>query len=68
MHLLCCDWLLSTRSEVWEREVPDGGHHVSISGKLDGFDKDLKSLQKVCFYLPEALPKVSQICAMIKVI
>ena len=61
MHLLCCDWLLSTRSDIWEKEALDEGNHAPDAS----FDKDLKSLQKICLHVPEALPKVYQIYSIV---
>lgn len=58
MHLLCCDWLLSTRADVWEKEKLESEHHSSEGGRLDGFNKDLRSLQKVASYIPDAMSKV----------
>ena len=65
MHLLCCDWLLSSRSYIWEKEALDEGNHAPDATKLDSFDKDLKSLQKICLHVPEALPKVYQIYSIV---
>jgi hypothetical protein len=58
MHLLCCDWLLSTRADVWEKEKLDGEQHSPEASRLDGFDKDLRSLQNVASYIPDAMSKV----------
>ena len=58
MHLLCCDWLLSTRADVWEKERLENEHQSSEGSRLDGFNKDLRSLQKVASYIPDAMSKV----------
>jgi hypothetical protein len=60
MHLLCCDWLLSTRADVWEKEMVDDKKHSPETSRLDGFDKDLRSLQNVAFHIPDAMPKVCE--------
>lgn len=61
MHMLCCDWLLSTRADVWEKERLESEQHSSEgSSRLDGFNKDLRSLQKVASYIPDAMPKVCE--------
>lgn len=54
MHLLCCDWLLSTRADLWERTKLND-HKVD---RVEGFYKDLKSLQKIASYLPDVMNKV----------
>jgi hypothetical protein len=58
MHLLCCDWLLSTRADLWEKEKLDGEQHSPEASRLDSFNKDLRSLQNVASYIPDAMPKV----------
>ena len=57
MHLLCCDWLLSTRADLWHNEKLDGEHSLD-TGRLNGFNKDLRSLQEVASYISDAMPKV----------
>lgn len=58
MQLLCCDWLLSTRTDVWERQKLDGELNLNKASRLDGFSKDLRSLQNVAAYIPDIMPKV----------
>ena len=61
MHMLCCDWLLSTRADIWEKERLKSEQQSSEgSSRLDGFNKDLRSLQKVASYIPDAMRKVCE--------
>ena len=61
VQLLVCDWLLTTRTEVWEQEKNDSGdfYSTTVSNKeLAAFHQDLGSLRKVCQHLKAALPRV----------
>ncbi|GLG96286.1 uncharacterized protein GBIM_03088 [Gryllus bimaculatus] len=64
-QLLTCDWLLETRTAMWEEEtlgtegVNSGAPQVSVpSGVLIGFQKDLSSLRRLTEFVPSALPRV----------
>ena len=49
-QLLVCDWLLTTRSELWEHEMESGV--VSSYQNLPGFRQDLNILQKLAGHMP----------------
>ena len=59
-QLLCCDWLLSTRKDMWEQcqrsdcDMPNPADPLELSA----FQHDLESLQKLAHNLPAALPRV----------
>lgn len=53
--LLSCDWQLSARTTLWQREM--GGDTVT-SGYLAAFQRDLNSLRKVSEGLSWARPRV----------
>ena len=60
-QLLCCDWLLGTRKDIWEFSQKS---HLSAvvptdQVELRSFQNDLESLQKLTHNLPAALPRVS---------
>lgn len=59
-QLLCCDWLLGTRKDIWEFSQKS---HLSAvvptdQVELRSFQNDLESLQKLTHNLPAALPRV----------
>ncbi len=65
VQLLLCDWLLTTRTEIWEQEI--GRQHSDTSqianttaSKTDqlAFQQDLCCLRKVSQHLKAALPRV----------
>ena len=58
--LLCCDWQLSARRAVWQREVaPQTVTHQFLSN----YQKDLNSLRKVADGVQVSLPTSRpQIC------
>jgi hypothetical protein len=65
MHLLCCDWLLSTRADLWHNEKLDGEKHSLEASRLNGFNKDLRSLQDIAFYISDAMPKVRNVIELL---
>jgi len=48
--LLACDWLLTTRTELWEYEMSNGISSSNTS--VSGFKHDLNALQKLTSYVP----------------
>ncbi|EDO44513.1 predicted protein, partial [Nematostella vectensis] len=58
-QLLCCDWLLATRTDIWEsNNKPDVQHKVIDSVGLAAFQHDLESLRKITHDLQAALPRM----------
>ena len=45
--MLACDWLLTTRTELWEQEVDSAPGSVSAKDTATGFKNDLNNLQKL---------------------
>lgn len=59
VQLLVCDWLLETRTTVWEEEELDSEVPVPVpSAVLTGFQRDLGSLRRLTQFIPSALPRV----------
>lgn len=59
VQLLVCDWLLTTRTEVWQQEQADQDDASSVSQQeLLAFQQDLTSLRKLSQLLKAALPRV----------
>ena len=60
-QLLCCDWLLGTRKDIWELSQKShlGATVPTDPVELRSFQNDLESLQKLTHNLPAALPRVS---------
>lgn len=59
-QLLVCDWLLETRSAVWELTLdsdPNNNKPVTNS-VLTAFQRDISSLRNVTQHIPSALPRV----------
>lgn len=59
-QLLCCDWLLETRTEIWEKVTGAGcsqGGYPADPAELEAFQHDLGSLQKLTHNMPAVLPK-----------
>jgi sterol regulatory element-binding transcription factor 1 len=66
-QLLCCDWLLATRTDIWERScVPEESPSPVDPDLLFSFQYDLESLQKLTHDVPPALPRVRQTAIIIK--
>ncbi|XP_066999695.2 sterol regulatory element-binding protein 1 [Anabrus simplex] len=64
-QLLVCDWLLETRTTVWEEEGLDMETSMNSispvpvpSSVLTGFQRDLGSLRRLTQFVPSALPRV----------
>ena len=60
-QLLCCDWLLGTRKDIWElsQKSQFGATVPTDTVELRSFQNDLESLQKLTHNLPAALPRVN---------
>lgn len=63
-QLLCCDWLLGTRKDIWELSQKShfGAAVPTDPVELRSFQNDLESLQKLTHNLPAALPRVNFHC------
>lgn len=59
IQLLLCDWLLTTRTNIWEINQEDSGVRVASQTELIAFQQDLASLRKLSQVMKAALPKVS---------
>ncbi|GLV35496.1 Sterol regulatory element binding protein [Carabus blaptoides fortunei] len=58
-QLLLCDWLLETRTALWEEETTDQEHTIPVANTvLSGFQRDLSSLRSLTQHIPSALPRV----------
>nr|QGX48188.1 SREBP [Sinonovacula constricta] len=58
LQLLVCDWLLGTRTDVWEREQSSGDREATTQTELIAFQQDLASLRKLANDNKVALPKI----------
>ncbi len=64
VQILLADWLLTTRTEVWQDEQTDtqGGGEVTTTAacqtELLAFQHDLTSLRKLSQHVKQAMPKV----------
>ncbi|KAI8798918.1 sterol regulatory element-binding protein 1-like [Biomphalaria glabrata] len=58
IQLLLCDWLLTTRTNIWEINQEDSGVRVASQTELIAFQQDLASLRKLSQVMKAALPKV----------
>uniref|UniRef100_A0A1B6EGK4 BHLH domain-containing protein n=1 Tax=Clastoptera arizonana TaxID=38151 RepID=A0A1B6EGK4_9HEMI len=56
-QLLVCDWLLETRTSLWEEQGGSTKGPVSPS-QLSGFQTDLSSLRRITQFVPAALSRV----------
>lgn len=57
-QLLVCDWLLETRTSLWENDFEDHNldvNYVAEPAVLLGFQEDLSSLKKLVQHLPVSL-------------
>lgn len=45
--MLACDWLLKTRTELWDQETDSPGGSVNAKDTATGFKTDLNNLQKL---------------------
>jgi len=60
-QLLVSDWLLETRTALWENEFEEHKqepNYVAAPSVLTGFQEDLSSLKKLVQHLPSTLPRV----------
>jgi len=60
-QLLVCDWLLETRTALWENEFEDNKlkpNYVAAPTVMAGFQEDLSSLKTLVQHLPSTLPRV----------
>ncbi|XP_012940196.2 sterol regulatory element-binding protein 1 [Aplysia californica] len=58
LQLLLCDWLLSTRTDVWEQGQEEVAGCPASQTELIAFQQDLASLRKLSHLTKAALPKV----------
>ncbi|XP_075234704.1 sterol regulatory element binding protein isoform X2 [Lycorma delicatula] len=56
-QLLVCDWLLDTRTALWEEQGGSSSGPVT-SRELSGFQRDLTSLRTITQFIPSALARV----------
>ncbi|XP_055841796.1 sterol regulatory element-binding protein 1 [Episyrphus balteatus] len=60
-QLLTCDWILETRTQVWENEyvgVDDDGHYQVPGNLLEKFQKDLNSLRHIVEDIPNGQSRI----------
>ncbi|XP_073252369.1 sterol regulatory element-binding protein 1-like isoform X2 [Porites lutea] len=57
-QLLCCDWLLGTRKDIWEFSQKSNPNQSVDPVELRSFQSDLDSLQKLTHNVPAALPRL----------
>jgi len=58
-QLLICDWLLETRTSIWEDTVEVDPSCVPVpESVLSGFQKDVTSLKALTTHIPSALARV----------
>lgn len=57
---MVCDWLLATRTEVWEKEKSTGDKDAVSQTELIAFQQDLASLRKLAHNNKAALPRVGK--------
>ena len=55
-HLLCCDWLLSSRVSLWEANV--SSKQIASRESTSGFRKDLSTLRHLVQEMPTARAKL----------
>lgn len=58
---MVCDWLLATRTEIWEKEQSNGERENASQTELIAFQQDLSSLRKLAQENKAALPRVSEL-------
>ncbi|XP_055909282.1 sterol regulatory element-binding protein 1 [Eupeodes corollae] len=60
-QLLTCDWILETRTQVWEHEyvgIEDDGHYQVPGNVLEKFQKDLNSLRHIVEDIPNGQSRI----------
>lgn len=60
-QLLTCDWILETRTEVWESEymsLDDDGYYQVPGKVLEKFQTDLNSLRNIVEYIPSCQSRI----------
>ncbi|XP_019761748.2 sterol regulatory element-binding protein 1 isoform X2 [Dendroctonus ponderosae] len=57
-QLVVCDWLLETKTSLWEDCVEDGAKPPASNNCMSSFNKDLASLRSLTQHLPFALSRV----------
>ncbi|XP_075164054.1 sterol regulatory element binding protein [Haematobia irritans] len=60
-QLLTCDWILETRTQLWEREymtVDDDGYYQIPGDVLEKFQKDLNSLRSIVENIPSGQSRI----------
>lgn len=58
-HLMCCDWLLSSRVTLWENNLQPSSHENHINRDfITGFHKDLTTLRHLVQEMPTARAKL----------
>ncbi|XP_016955806.1 sterol regulatory element-binding protein 1 [Drosophila biarmipes] len=60
-QLLTCDWLLETRTTLWELEhmnMEDDGFYQVPGDELEKFQTDLNSLRSIVEHIPNAQPRI----------
>ncbi|EFA01599.1 sterol regulatory element-binding protein 1 [Tribolium castaneum] len=58
-QLLVCDWILETRTSLWEDSVEASTTPIPVPNNvLTAFQKDLSSLRTLAQNIPSALPRV----------
>lgn len=71
VELLVCDWLLSTRTDIWQREYQNSHEEeeeedevtsttVISAADLKSFQMDLSSLRKLAYGMKLAMPRVCE--------
>ncbi|CAL1543442.1 unnamed protein product [Lymnaea stagnalis] len=58
IQLLLCDWLLTTRTDIWEIDNEECNSKSASQTELIAFQQDLGSLRKLSHSMKAALPKV----------
>lgn len=54
--MLCCDWILECRGEIWE--IFSGGKITATPAQLTAFQNDLNSLKKIAQNLPVCIKTI----------
>ncbi|XP_076274163.1 sterol regulatory element binding protein [Rhynchophorus ferrugineus] len=57
-QLVVCDWLLETRTSLWEDTIENGAQPPASNSCLTAFNKDLVSLRSLAEHLPFVLSRV----------